>query len=263
MSAGDSSPWSSSPSRGSTPPGADVIAEPTHHCSPETIRCGETRTAALDATECFVDEQSYGDLFTFTGPAGQDVTIRITSSSFTPENPPIRPDGRPGHIAQNAAGPSSSFIRPSPAAASRASRRPASSSQGDGAVRESPWNAPFPPAVDSLSHHESDPRLPLQGPYYRQQHGHRRQGEQLHPRDPLRERRRSRTHRSLPPCPRPPAERLRVADHIVKFTTSQVEVWVQQIKTASCATTCCREQAPPAATCQVSSTVLDSGRKFR
>jgi hypothetical protein len=67
------------------PAGAGVVAEPTHHCFPDTIRCGETRTAALDATECFVDEQSYGDLFTFTGPAGQDVTIRITSGNFTPK----------------------------------------------------------------------------------------------------------------------------------------------------------------------------------
>lgn len=85
------------------PAGADVIAEPTHHCFPDTIRCGETRTAILDATECFVDEQSYADLFTFTGPAGQDVTIRMTSSNFTPKI--LLFDPTPNLVtSQNAAG---------------------------------------------------------------------------------------------------------------------------------------------------------------
>jgi hypothetical protein len=67
------------------PAKADVLTEPTHHCIPETIRCGETQTAILDATECFIDEQSYADFFTFAGPEGQDVTIRISASNFTPK----------------------------------------------------------------------------------------------------------------------------------------------------------------------------------
>jgi hypothetical protein len=56
----------------------------THHCFPTTIQCGETKQASLDATECFVDEQSWADLFTFAGPAGQSVTLTMTSGSFNP-----------------------------------------------------------------------------------------------------------------------------------------------------------------------------------
>lgn len=56
-----------------------VIAGPVHTCIPEPLRCGETRRAALDATECFVDEEGYADFYTFAGPAGQTVTITMTT----------------------------------------------------------------------------------------------------------------------------------------------------------------------------------------
>jgi hypothetical protein len=60
-------------------------AAATHHCFPESLRCGDTQQASLDATECFVDENSFADLFTFAAPAGQDVTLHITSADFTPK----------------------------------------------------------------------------------------------------------------------------------------------------------------------------------
>jgi hypothetical protein len=56
----------------------------THTCIPERIGCGETRNARLDATECFVDEVSYADFFTFEGAEGQSVTITLHSDDFTP-----------------------------------------------------------------------------------------------------------------------------------------------------------------------------------
>ncbi|HEX7184364.1 MAG TPA: PPC domain-containing protein [Thermoanaerobaculia bacterium] len=63
-----------------------VIAGPVHTCIPEALRCGETRRAPLDATECFVDEEAYADFYTFAGPAGQTVTITMTNvfGNFTP-----------------------------------------------------------------------------------------------------------------------------------------------------------------------------------
>lgn len=61
-----------------------VIASPVHTCIPEPLRCGETRRAPLDATECFVDEEAYADFYTFAGPAGQTVTITMTSTTVTP-----------------------------------------------------------------------------------------------------------------------------------------------------------------------------------
>lgn len=63
---------------------AAVPASATHHCFPSTIQCGETKSASLDATECFVDERSWADLYTFAGPAGQSVTLTMTSASFNP-----------------------------------------------------------------------------------------------------------------------------------------------------------------------------------
>jgi hypothetical protein len=63
---------------------ASAPAFATHHCFPTTIQCGETKKAALDATECFVDEQSWADLYTFAGPSGQTVTLTMTSTSFNP-----------------------------------------------------------------------------------------------------------------------------------------------------------------------------------
>jgi hypothetical protein len=59
-------------------------ASASHHCFPTTLQCGETKNASLDATECFVDEESWADLYTFARPAGQSVTITLTSTSFTP-----------------------------------------------------------------------------------------------------------------------------------------------------------------------------------
>jgi hypothetical protein len=56
-----------------------------HNCFPEPLRCGETRRASLDATECFDDERSYADMYTFAASAGQEVTIRITSDIFLPK----------------------------------------------------------------------------------------------------------------------------------------------------------------------------------
>ncbi|HJX29705.1 MAG TPA: PPC domain-containing protein [Thermoanaerobaculia bacterium] len=61
-----------------------VPAMAAHHCFPEPLRCGETRRASLDASECFLDEESWADFYTFTGPAGQNVTITLTSDNFTP-----------------------------------------------------------------------------------------------------------------------------------------------------------------------------------
>lgn len=59
-------------------------AQAAHRCFPEPLFCGETRSAALDATECFLDEESWADFYTFTGPAGREVTITLTSDTFTP-----------------------------------------------------------------------------------------------------------------------------------------------------------------------------------
>lgn len=55
-----------------------------HQCFPEPLRCGETRNASLDASECFLDEESWADFYTFAGPAGQTVAITLTSNNFTP-----------------------------------------------------------------------------------------------------------------------------------------------------------------------------------
>ncbi|HWM92109.1 MAG TPA: PPC domain-containing protein [Thermoanaerobaculia bacterium] len=59
-------------------------ADAAHRCFPQTIQCGETRQTSLDASECFIDEESWADFFTFAGPAGQSVTITMTSTVFTP-----------------------------------------------------------------------------------------------------------------------------------------------------------------------------------
>lgn len=59
-------------------------AQAAHRCFPEPLFCGETRSGALDATECFLDEESWADFYTFTGPAGRDVTITLSSGTFTP-----------------------------------------------------------------------------------------------------------------------------------------------------------------------------------
>jgi hypothetical protein len=61
-----------------------AAAEAAHHCFPEPLRCGETRRASLDASECFLDEEAWADFYTFTGPAGQDVTITMTSDNLLP-----------------------------------------------------------------------------------------------------------------------------------------------------------------------------------
>lgn len=59
-------------------------AQAAHHCFPEPLYCGETRQGALDATECFLDEESWADFYTFTGPAGREVTITLSSSTVAP-----------------------------------------------------------------------------------------------------------------------------------------------------------------------------------
>jgi hypothetical protein len=59
-------------------------AHAAHHCFPELLFCGETRQASLDASECFLDEESWADFYTFTGPAGREVTITLTSDSIVP-----------------------------------------------------------------------------------------------------------------------------------------------------------------------------------
>ncbi|HKH46967.1 MAG TPA: hypothetical protein VKM72_20105 [Thermoanaerobaculia bacterium] len=60
------------------------VAQAAHHCFPEPLFCGETRQASLDATECFLDEESWADFYTFTGPAGREVTITLSSDSIVP-----------------------------------------------------------------------------------------------------------------------------------------------------------------------------------
>ena len=59
-------------------------ASAVHHCIPQTVLCGEDRKASLDATECFVDEESWADFYTFYGAAGQQVTVTMSSSIFNP-----------------------------------------------------------------------------------------------------------------------------------------------------------------------------------
>ena len=61
-----------------------TAAEAAHQCFPEPLRCGETRRASLDASECFLDEESWADFYTFAGPAGQNVTITMTSDNLLP-----------------------------------------------------------------------------------------------------------------------------------------------------------------------------------
>lgn len=61
-----------------------TAANAAHQCFPQTIRCGETKTSSLDASECFIDEESWADFWTFTAPAGQDVTITMNSTVFSP-----------------------------------------------------------------------------------------------------------------------------------------------------------------------------------
>jgi hypothetical protein len=64
---------------------AASAASATHHCFPQTLLCGETRNASLDATECFVDERSWADLYTFNAAQGQTITITMTASNYRPE----------------------------------------------------------------------------------------------------------------------------------------------------------------------------------
>ena len=59
-------------------------ASAAHKCFPQTLLCGESRKTSLDASECFVDEESWADFYTFYGAAGQQVTITMTSSAFNP-----------------------------------------------------------------------------------------------------------------------------------------------------------------------------------
>lgn len=72
------------PAGAAAAPEPRVIADPVHKCIPQTIRCGETIRTSFDATECFIDEESYADFYTFAGPAGQNVTITMTSDNFVP-----------------------------------------------------------------------------------------------------------------------------------------------------------------------------------
>lgn len=60
------------------------LASAAHHCFPEPLFCGETRRGALDATECYLDEESWADFYTFTGPAGREVTVTLSSDTFIP-----------------------------------------------------------------------------------------------------------------------------------------------------------------------------------
>lgn len=60
------------------------VSEATHQCFPVTLRCGESITAALNATECFIDEESYADFYEIPATAGQHLTVTMTSANFTP-----------------------------------------------------------------------------------------------------------------------------------------------------------------------------------
>ena len=57
---------------------SSIPARAAHQCFPEPLRCGETRNASLDASECFLDEESWADFYTFTGPAGRFSTACCT-----------------------------------------------------------------------------------------------------------------------------------------------------------------------------------------
>jgi hypothetical protein len=46
------------------------------------ISCGGTATGALASTDCVFPDNTYYDLYGFTGTAGQQVTITLTSSDF-------------------------------------------------------------------------------------------------------------------------------------------------------------------------------------
>ncbi|HEX5757989.1 MAG TPA: hypothetical protein VF121_02240 [Thermoanaerobaculia bacterium] len=58
--------------------------EADHRCFPSPLRCGETRTAIIDATECFLEDETFADLYTIPATAGQSLTIKVTSAEFRP-----------------------------------------------------------------------------------------------------------------------------------------------------------------------------------
>lgn len=57
---------------------------PVHQCFPRNLHCGDTVTASLNASECFVDEESYADFYSFGVARGGNVTVTLTSTNFTP-----------------------------------------------------------------------------------------------------------------------------------------------------------------------------------
>jgi hypothetical protein len=83
---------------------------PVHQCFPVTLRCGESITAALNATECFIDEVSYADFYEIPATSGQQLTVTMTSADFTPKM--LLFDPRPELvISQDGTGPTLTLVR--------------------------------------------------------------------------------------------------------------------------------------------------------
>lgn len=55
-----------------------------HECVLQTIACGQTLSTTISAHDCQLDDNTYFDLFEFTGQAGQTVTIEMKSNAIDP-----------------------------------------------------------------------------------------------------------------------------------------------------------------------------------
>lgn len=61
------------------------LGDASHECVTRPLRCGETRSSSLDASECFYDEEKFADQFSFAAISTQTVTITLTSTVFQPQ----------------------------------------------------------------------------------------------------------------------------------------------------------------------------------
>lgn len=65
--------------------GPQHLGDAAHDCITRPLRCGETRTSSLDASECFYDEEKFADQWSFAAVTDQTVTITVTSTIFQPQ----------------------------------------------------------------------------------------------------------------------------------------------------------------------------------